>query len=145
MYGARGRPGSQPKSEEMPGPGRRLFPMLSVESLTASLRFYESLLGGERGYQFPTDGEPVFVVLRFEQTEIGLGLLGAGPALHGQPQRPATGHRIELCLYVSALDATVEALSAAGAPVLLQPTAQPWGERVAYVGDPDGNLVMLVE
>ena len=46
---------------------------------------------------------------------------------------------------MNGLDAAVEALSVAGAPVLLQPTAQPWGERVAYVGDPDGNLVMLVE
>jgi lactoylglutathione lyase len=119
--------------------------MLSVESLAASLRFYETLLGGERNYQFPPEGEAVFVVLRFEQTELGLGVLGAGPSLHGQPQRPATGHRIELCLYVSGLDAVVEALSAAGAPILLQPTAQPWGERVAYVSDPDGNLVMLVE
>jgi lactoylglutathione lyase len=129
----------------MPGPGRRLFPMLSVENLGASLRFYETLLGGERNYQFPPEGDAVFVVVRFGQTEVGLGLLGAGPALHGQPQRPATGHRIELCLYVSGLDATFEAVSAAGAPVLLPPTAQPWGERVAYVSDPDGNLVMLVE
>ena len=129
----------------MRGPGRRLFPMLSVESLEASLRFYEARLGGERSYQFPGEGEAAFVVLRFDQTELGLGQLGAGPSLHGQPQRPATGHRIELCLYVSGLDATVAALAAQGAPVLLKPTAQPWGERVAYVGDPDGNLVMLVE
>jgi lactoylglutathione lyase len=129
----------------MRGPGRRLFPMLSVESLAASLRFYETLLGGERSYQFPSEGDAVFVVLRFGETELGLGLLGSGPALHGQPQRPATGHRIELCLYVSGLEQTVSATSAAGAPVLLQPTAQPWGESVAYVSDPDGNLVMLVE
>lgn len=25
----------------------------------------------------------------------------------------------------------------------ISPTDQPWGERVAYVSDPDGNLVML--
>ena len=129
----------------MKGPGRRLFPMLSVESLAASLRFYEAELGGERSYQFPSEGEPVFVVLRFEQTELGLGQLGKGPALHGQPLRPAMGHRVELCLYVTGLDAVVRALADRGAPVLLQPTAQPWGERVAYVSDPDGNLVMLVE
>lgn len=129
----------------MPGRSRRLFPMLSVESLTASLRFYEALLGGERSYQFPGEGDAVFVVLLFEQSELGIGWLGSGPAMHGQPQRPASGHRIELCLYVTGLDETVSALSAAGAPILLQPTAQPWGERVAYVSDPDGNLVMLVE
>ena len=129
----------------MKGPGRRLFPMLSVESLAASLRFYEAELGGERNYQFPSEGAPSFVVLRFEQTELGLGQLGEGSAIHGQPLRPATGHRVELCLYVTGLDATVQALADAGVRVLLQPTAQPWGERIAYVSDPDGNLVMLVE
>jgi lactoylglutathione lyase len=36
------------------------------------------------------------------------------------------------------------AAAAAGAPVLLAPSVQPWGERVAYIADPDGNLVMLV-
>jgi len=27
--------------------------------------------------------------------------------------------------------------------VVLEPADQPWGERVAYLADPDGNLVML--
>ncbi len=30
-----------------------------------------------------------------------------------------------------------------GCPILVEPTDQPWGERVAYVSEPDGNLVML--
>jgi lactoylglutathione lyase len=38
----------------------------------------------------------------------------------------------------------VTAATAAGHPILLEPTDQPWGERVGYVADPDGNLVMLV-
>jgi len=66
-----------------------------------------------------------------------------GAPLHGQAQRPATGHRIELCVYVDDVDAAAEAARAAGAPVLLEPADQSWGERIAYVGDPDGNLVML--
>jgi lactoylglutathione lyase len=129
----------------MSGPGQRLFPMLSVESLGVSLSFYEGLLGGERAYQFPLDGEPVFVTLRFGQSEIGLGELGTALPLHGQAQRPATGHRIELCVYVQDLDRLVATLADASVPILLSPTPQPWGERVAYVSDPDGNLVMLVE
>ena len=28
-------------------------------------------------------------------------------------------------------------------PVLLDPADQPWGERLAYVEDPEGNPVML--
>lgn len=129
----------------MPGHVLRSFPMLSVESLPAALRFYVELLGGEENYRFPPTGDAVFVTLRLGSSELGLGLLGDGPALHGQEQRPALGHRIELCLYVTDLDRVVGLLGAAGAPVLLQPSQQPWGERVAYVSDPDGNLVLLVE
>ena len=124
---------------------RRLFPMLSVASLDRALAFYAGLLGGQEAYRFPSRGPAAFVTLAFGDTELGLGALGAAPPLHGQPLRPASGHRIELCVYVDALDATVERAGAAGVAVLLAPTPQPWGERVAYLQDPDGNLVMLVE
>lgn len=120
-----------------------MFPMLSTESLERAIGFYGALLGGVETFRFPDAGPAAFVALRLGESEIGLGALGAGPALHGQPQRPATGHRIELCVYVDDVDATVERLRAAGAPVVLEPADQPWGERVAYVADPDGNLVML--
>ena len=39
----------------------------------------------------------------------------------------------------------VERARSAEVPVLLPPTAQPWGERIAYLEDPDGNLVMLAQ
>ncbi|WP_244466893.1 VOC family protein [Devosia geojensis] len=64
--------------------------------------------------------------------------------MHGRSQRPASGHRIELCINVEDVDACVAALRGIGAPVALEPVDQPWGERAAYVEDPDGNLVMLV-
>jgi lactoylglutathione lyase len=50
---------------------------------------------------------------------------------------------MELCVYVEDVDEMVTAARAAGVPVLLEPVDQPWGERIAYVEDPDGNLVML--
>ena len=82
------------------------------------------------------------MTLRFGESELGIGGLGGDP-IHGQPQRPASGHRIELCLYVDDVDATVEAARAREVPITLEPVDQPWGERIAYVADPDGNLVML--
>jgi lactoylglutathione lyase len=120
---------------------RRLFPMLSAGDLGASIAFYRDLLGGSEAYRFPDD-DPVFVTLRLGDSEIGIGALTDEP-VHGRPQRPASGHRIELCVYVDDVDATVEAARAADAPVVLEPADQPWGERIAYVADPDGNLVML--
>jgi lactoylglutathione lyase len=115
----------------------RLFPMLSAEDFDASLRFYRDLLGGVEHYRFPED-DPSFVTLRFGDSELGIGAMGGAP-IHGRPQRPATGHRVELCLYVDDVDATARA-----APVVVvEPVDQPWGERIAYLEDPDGNLVML--
>lgn len=124
---------------------KRIFPMLSVASLERAEEFYAGLLGGEERYRFPPDGPPEFVTLGFGETELGLGALGDAPPLHGQPLRPAIGHRIELCVYVEDLDATMARARDAGVPVLLPPTARPWGERVAYLEDPDGNLVMVVQ
>jgi len=119
--------------------------MLSVETLPVSLRFYTELLGGELSYRFPPEGDAVFVTLRLGASELGLGQLGDGPALHGQPLRPAQGHRIELCIYVRHLDQLVERMRGERVTILLEPSLQPWGERVAYVADPDGNLLLLID
>lgn len=119
--------------------------MLSTVDLARSLAFYRDLLGFEEAYRFPEGEAAVFVTVRAGGTEIGLGQLGSGPALHGQPQRPASGHRIELCVYVAAVDAVIDRAREAGARVVLEPVDQPWGERIAYLEDPDGNLVMLAE
>jgi lactoylglutathione lyase len=120
-----------------------MFPMLSTENLERSLGFYRELLGGTETYRFPESGPPAFIVLKLGESDIGLGAMGTAPPLHGQPQRPAQGHRIELCVYVDDVDGTVEKLRAGGVPIVLEPKDQAWGERVAYVADPDGNLVML--
>ena len=125
----------------VPAPARRMFPMLSAVDVGASLAFYRDLLGGLVVFRFPED-DPVFVTLALGESEIGIGGVSDAP-LHGRPQRPAGGHRIELCVYVDDVDDLVGAARAAGAPVLLEPTDQPWGERIAYIADPDGNLVML--
>ncbi len=103
-----------------------VFPMLSVADLGRSLGFYRDVLGGEQTYRFPPDGEAAFVVLRLGSSDLGLGAMDATPPIHGRPLRPATGHRVELCVYVRDLDETVASLRSSGAPVVLEPVAQPW-------------------
>ncbi|WP_309887427.1 VOC family protein [Archangium sp.] len=121
-----------------------MFPMLSTENLERALGFYRELLGGTETYRFPEGEHPVFLVLKLGESDVGLGAITSDSRpLHGQPLRPAQGHRIELCVYVDDVDATIDRMRASGVPILLEPTDQPWGERVAYVSDPDGNLVML--
>ncbi|SDG74264.1 VOC family protein [Pelagibacterium luteolum] len=120
-----------------------IMPMLSVADMAASLQFYRERLGGQQSYQFPPEGEPEFLTLKFGASEIGIGRISATP-LHGQPQRPATGHRIELCIYIDDVDSCVAELEADAITVLAPPADQPWGERTAFVSDPDANIVMLV-
>ncbi len=122
-----------------------LFPMLSCADVDRSLLFYGTLLGGVETYRFPDDGEPAFITLAFgDSSQIGLGGIAAEPA-HGIPQRPASGHRIELCVYVDDADETCATARELGFIVLTEPADMPWGERTAWVADPDGNLVMLTQ
>jgi lactoylglutathione lyase len=117
--------------------------MLSCADLPRSLAFYGALLGGVESYRFPEEGEPAFVALSIGDSEIGLGGIAAAP-LHGRAQRPASGHRIELCVYVEDVDGTYERARGV-AELVTAPADMPWGERVAWLADPDGNLVMLTQ
>jgi lactoylglutathione lyase len=117
--------------------------MLSCADLARSLAFYRDLLGGVEHYRFPDEGEPAYIALTMgESSAIGLGAIAAEP-LHGRPQRPASGHRIELCVYVDDVDAVFAAAREGGFEPVAAPADMPWGERTAWVADPDGNLVML--
>ena len=121
----------------------KLFPMLSCSDLDRSLAFYGEVLGGTETYRFPDEGEPAFITLTVgESSEIGLGGVTGEPA-HGRRQRPASGHRIELCVYVDDVDATYARAGSAGFELVTAPRNMPWGERTAWLADPDGNLVML--
>ena len=117
--------------------------MLSCGDLERSLEFYGSFLGGVETYRFPEDGDPAFVALKIgESSEIGLGGVASEP-LHGRPQRPASGHRVELCVYAGNVDEAFAEARARGFETVAEPADMPWGERTAWIADPDGNLVML--
>jgi lactoylglutathione lyase len=130
---------------QMPVGYSSAFPIVYVEDLPAALRFYRDLLGFAVNYQFPEEGEPVFVGLDLNGSEIALADVSDpdAAAIHGRPLRPVSGHRFELCVYTEDVDGAVEELRAAGVTVLAEPVDQPWGERLAYVEDPDGNPVMI--
>jgi lactoylglutathione lyase len=53
------------------------------------------------------------------------------------------GPRFELFVYVDDVDVLVEDLRGAGTAVLREPAVMPWGERIGFVTDPDGNPVAL--
>jgi lactoylglutathione lyase len=112
------------------------FPILSTADLAAARRFYRDVLGGVVAYQFPPAGEPEYVGVDLGSSHVGLALAaGAGD---GPP-----ADRWALWVYVDDCDTYVGRLRDAGVPIVGEPADQPWGERIARVHDPDGNVVII--
>jgi lactoylglutathione lyase len=113
-----------------------VFPIVTSADLERLLPFYTDVLGGELVYQFPPQGAPAYVSLRFGKAALGLG---HDPEYKAAPGTPA----ISLWLYVDDCDATVERVRASGGRITEEATDQPWGERIARAEDPDGNLLIF--
>jgi lactoylglutathione lyase len=121
-----------------------LFPILYARDLPRSIRFYRDLIGMTESYRFPTEGEPSFVTLAWGTGSLGLGTYDVTPGLEARDLRPpVAGRGFEICIYVPDVDALVARLKGDGLEALVEPMDQPWGERLAYVTDPEGNTVML--
>ncbi|MDQ1529914.1 MAG: hypothetical protein QOE37_19, partial [Microbacteriaceae bacterium] len=117
----------------------RAFPVIFASHVTATAGFYERL-GFVRHFQLPLEGEPGYVGLRRGDADIAV-VDAAWPA--DQYDRAAgTGPRFEMFIYVDDVDKTLEQLRDQ-TTVLREPATMPWGERVAYVTDPDDNPVAL--
>jgi lactoylglutathione lyase len=117
------------------------FPIVYVQDLPRALAFYRDRLGFAEAYRFPPEGEPEFVSLQLENTKVGLVVSAAMESFLGG--RLGDGVRFELWLYCDDVDEAVERLSAEGTSVLRAPEDMPWGERLAYVADPDGNPISI--
>jgi lactoylglutathione lyase len=109
---------------------REAFPILYVEDADRSARFYVDNFGFEIAFRWPPEGELGFAFLRLDPLGIGLS-----------KREPGRVDQFELCLYCDDTDEAAERLRANGVRELQLPTDQPWGERLAYFEDPDGNRI----
>jgi lactoylglutathione lyase len=113
-----------------------LFPIVTTRDLAAMLRFYRDLLGATVSYEFAgPDGEIGYVGLDLGDSHLGIA---RDPASEAGPTE-----RFSLWVYADDCDAAVEHLRRNGVMIIEEPIDQPWGERVAHVLDPDGNLVLV--
>ncbi|MBL7262223.1 VOC family protein [Paractinoplanes lichenicola] len=107
--------------------------ILSTADLDRQRAFYEGLLGAVETMRHPAEGAPFY---------IGLTLGDSGFGLVNEPGTPSSP-RFALSIEVDDVDALLPKVEAAGGQVLGPPTDMPWGQRVAHVHDPDGNLINL--
>jgi lactoylglutathione lyase len=119
----------------------RAFPVLYARDVASVAAFY-ARLGFAETFRLPgPDGTPGFIALRRDDAELGVTTEDSPRLLVGV--EPGPGPRHELFVYVEDVDAAVAELRAAGATILREPVDQPWGERVAFAADPEGNVVSL--
>jgi len=116
--------------------------VLVVEDLERSLTFYTEALGLTLGHR-----SGPYAQLATGTTRVALYERAAMSATLGIPLRPPDldAAAFELGFKVDDVDAAVEELAAAGAQVVTHATDRPWGQRTAYVRDPDGHLIELVK
>jgi lactoylglutathione lyase len=119
----------------------RAFPVLYAKDVEAVAAFYVRLGFHETSRLPSEDGSPGFIALRRNDTEIAVTTEDSPRMLAGV--EPGRGPRHELFVYVDDVDATVSELRDAHTSVLREPADMPWGERVAFVTDPEGNIVSL--
>jgi lactoylglutathione lyase len=117
----------------------RAFPVLYANGVERSALFYEKF-GFQRHVQLPED-EPGYIGLKRGASE--LAIVSADWPRDHYELAMGDGPRFEMFLYISDVDATVETLRGSGTTILKEPQDMPWGERIAYVTDPDGNPVAL--
>ena len=120
----------------------RAFPVVYAEHVATTAAFYESL-GFARHFQFPAEGDPGYIGLRRGDAEVAVVASEWPRQQYGEAV--AAGARFELFVYFEGLDGMLDSLRAAGVTVLREPGDMPWGERVAFVSDPNGNPVALAE
>jgi lactoylglutathione lyase len=119
----------------------RAFPVIYAADVERVAAFYEKL-GFEEHVRLPgQDGSAGFIGLHRGGAELAVTTEESPRILAGV--EPGPGPRHELFVYVEDVDATVSNLKQSGTTVLRKPQDMPWGERVGYVADPEGNVVSL--
>jgi predicted enzyme related to lactoylglutathione lyase len=108
--------------------------LLRPADLDRSRRFYRDVLGLAVYREFGPPADPGLVFF------LGPGLL----EVSGRPAGPP-GHAMMLWLQVRDVRAEHERLAEAGARVLREPMAEPWGLIEMWIEDPDGVRIVLVE
>jgi lactoylglutathione lyase len=120
------------------------YTILYVSDVAASLDFYERALGQQRrfvhesGQYAELDTGPTALALAARE------LAAANvPGLYRPERRMGAQPTFEVCFVTDDVPGAFARAVAEGAKEVTAPQTKPWGQDVAYVRDPDGNLVEI--
>jgi len=124
---------------------------LSVLDLDRSLAWYCGTFGFTPGFAFEVPQAQLRGAFAVGPDGVAIELIERAGSLPGpQPADPPQANTVRgynhICLAVGDLDAEYERVVAAGARPVWDPRDSPEpGVRMAFVADPDGNLIELIE
>ncbi len=112
-------------------------PIIVSADLDRLLTFYTGLLGAREVMRFPEEGAVFYVGLALGDSELGLS--SDGSVVPGEPGR------MLLSIEVPDVDALLPRVESLGGTATSGANDMPWGQRVAHIKDPDGNVVNLTQ
>jgi catechol 2,3-dioxygenase-like lactoylglutathione lyase family enzyme len=117
--------------------------VLFCDSPARSAVFY-SRLGFRETFRTPADGDPIHVDLELDGYRIGFASIDSTRDDHGLDP-VGSGQRAAVILWTDDVEAAFEQVTAAGATPLHPPA--PWlgTLRIAWLADPDGHPIQLVQ
>jgi lactoylglutathione lyase len=116
------------------------YVILYVDSLEKTKRFYGELLGLKLRNE----------VGSYIEYDTGSTILSMNTRVDGRevtqlpiPDGVQKNNTFELGFVTPDVEGMIERLRQANVPILLEPTEKPWGQKVAYVEDPDGHYIEI--
>lgn len=120
------------------------YTILYVEDVARSLGFYERALGLERRFLHESgeygELETGATALAFATHDLAASNL---PGVYDGPTADGGRPPFEVCFVTDDVEGVYSQAVDAGADAVVEPQTKPWGQDVAYVRDPDGNLIEL--
>lgn len=117
------------------------YTILYVQDVAATLSFFETAFGFERGFLHPSGDYGELITgstrLAFSATAL-MRQLGKNPAAPD-----AAKPTFEIALETDDVPAALQKAIQAGATLIQDARDEPWGQTTAYVADPNGYLIEL--
>ncbi len=117
------------------------YTILYVEDVPASLAFYEAAFGFQRGFLHEGHDYGELITgdtkLAFSSRAL-MTQLGKSPA-KADPKAPS----FEIAFETDEVESALQKALDAGATLVQEARAEPWGQTTSYVSDPDGYLVEI--